>query len=182
VVRTDSGSADLNRNDYVRVKGSVLGQFEGENAFGANLQAVEVRANSVESVDPTEALDPAQSILEVGQTRENQGFSATIGRIEFGEETTRVNVTARNNSVDDASFFTHNARIVQGSTQVDPERASPQYDVPKPQSDLNPGVETEGIVVFGLVDPSVPFTIELDWSSRGRGVRPQPLVFEIPAS
>jgi hypothetical protein len=29
------------------------------------------------------------------------------------------------------------------------------------------------------VDPSAPFTIELDWSSRGRGVRAQPLIFEI---
>src|SRR5215210_1244889 len=179
VVRAHADSADINRDDYVRVKGSVGGQFEGENAFGAKRQAVEVQADSVDSVDPAEALDPAQSILQVGQTRENQGFSATIDRIEFGEETTRVNVTARNNSGYKVSFFTHNAKIVQGSKQVDPDRYSLRFDIPEPQSDLNPSVETEGVVVFGPVDPSGPFTIELNWSSRGRDVRAQPLVFEI---
>ena len=122
MVRADADSADLNRDDYVRVKGSVGGQFEGENAFGAKRQAVEVQADSVDPVDPADALDPAQNILKVGQTRENQGFSATIDRIEFGEETTRVNVTARNNSGYKIRFFTHNAKIVQGSKQVDPDR------------------------------------------------------------
>ena len=151
VVRADADAADLNRDDYVRVKGSVGGQFEGENAFGAKRQAVEVQADSVDSVDPAEALDPAQSILQVGQTRENQGFSATVDRIE----------------------------IVQGSKQVDPDRYSLRFDIPEPQSDLNPSVETEGVVVFGPVDPSAPFTIELDWSSRRREVRAQPLIFEI---
>jgi len=62
---------------------------------------------------------------------------------------------------------------------VDPERSSRQYDIPEPQYDLNPGVETEGVVLFGPVDPSAPFTIELDWSSRGLGVRAQPLAFEV---
>lgn len=179
VVRADADSAGINRDDYVRVKGSVGGQFEGENAFAAKRQAVEVQADSVDPIDPAETLDPAQSILQVGQTRENQGFSATIDRIEFGEETTRVNVTARNNSGYKVSFFTHNAKIVQGSEQVDPDRYSLRFDIPEPQSDLNPSVETEGVVVFGPVDPSGPFTIELDWSSRGRDVRAQPLVFEI---
>ena len=179
VVRAHADSADINRDDYVRVKGSVGGQFEGENAFGAKRQTVEVQADSVDPIDPAEALDPTQSILQVGQTRENQGFSATIDRIEFGEETTRVNVTASNNSGYKVSFFTHNAKIVQGSKQVDPDRYSLRFDIPEPQSDLNPSVETEGVVVFGPVDPSGPFTIELDWSSRARDVRAQPLVFEI---
>jgi hypothetical protein len=179
VVRADADAADLNRDDYVRVKGSVGGQFEGENAFGAKRQAVEVQADSVDSVDPAEALDPAQSILQVGQKRENQGFSATVDRIEFGEETTRVDLTVRNNTGYKIRFFTHNAKIVQGSKQVDPDRYSLRFDIPEPQSDLNPSVETEGVVVFGPVDPSAPFTIELDWSSRGREVRAQPLIFEI---
>ena len=46
---------------------------------------MELQADSVDSVDPAEAIDPAQSILKVGQTRENQGFSATVEKIEFGE-------------------------------------------------------------------------------------------------
>lgn len=114
MVRADADAADINRDDYVRVKGNVGGQFEGENAFGAKRQTVEVQADSVHSVDPAEALDPAQSILQVGQKRENQGFSATVDRIEFGEETTRVDLTARNNTGSKISFFTHNAKNCPG--------------------------------------------------------------------
>ena len=76
-------------------------------------------------------------------------------------------------------FTGGNAKIVQGSKQVDPDKYSLRFHIPEPQSDLNPSVETEGVVVFGPVDPSALFTIELDWSSRGRKVGAQPLIFEI---
>jgi hypothetical protein len=178
LVRMDPDSANVGSNDYVRVQGTVRGSFEGENPFRGTVTAVEIEADSVEEVDATEALDPAQETVRVGQTREDQGFSATVDKVEFGEETTRVYVTARNNTRNDANFFAHNARIVQGSRQVDPER-SPQYDFPQPQSDLGPGVETEGVLAFGPVDPSRTFRIELEWSSREFRVRAQPLVFEV---
>ena len=64
-------------------------------------------------------------------------------KVEFGEETTRVHVTARNNTRNNASFFTHNARIVQGSRQIDPER-SPQYDLPNPNPISAPALSREG--------------------------------------
>ncbi len=178
LVRTDADSARVRANDYVRVTGTVRGSFEGENPFGANISAVEVEADSVEEVDAAEALDPSQETIQVEQTRQDQGFSVTVDKVEFGEDTTRVYVTARNRTRDNANFFTHNARIIQGSRQVDPER-SPQYDFPKPQSDLSPGTETEGVVAFGPVDPSRTFRIELNWSSRDYRVRAQPLVFEV---
>lgn len=178
LVRTNADSAKVRANDYVRVTGTVRGSFEGENPFGANISAVEVEADSVEEVDAAEALDPAQETVQVEQTRQDQGFSVTVDKVEFGEDTTRVYVTARNRTRDNANFFTHNARIIQGSRQVDPE-SSPQYDFPKPQSDLSPGTETEGVVAFGPVDSSRTFRIELNWSSRDFRVRAQPIVFEV---
>lgn len=59
------GNVDLNPDEYVRVTGSVLGSFEGENAFGASLTATEVQADLVEVVDAGEALDPAQKTIQV---------------------------------------------------------------------------------------------------------------------
>jgi len=38
-------------NDYVHVTGTVMGEFEGENAFGARVTAVQVLALSAEVVD-----------------------------------------------------------------------------------------------------------------------------------
>jgi len=129
-------------------------------------------------VEPAEAIDPAQKTVEVGQTRENQGFSGTLDRVEFGEDTTRAHLTLSNGTGSNASFFTHNAKIIQGARQIDPE-SPPQYDLPKLQSDLSPGVQAEGTIAFGPVDASAPFTVTLDWSSRAPGVRAQPLVFEV---
>jgi hypothetical protein len=48
IVHTDSAPSDLSGGDLVRVTGTVKGAFKGENAFGANLTAVEVQADSVE--------------------------------------------------------------------------------------------------------------------------------------
>ncbi len=48
VVHTDSAPKGLSRDDTVKVTGKVKGEFEGENAFGATVRAVEVQADSVE--------------------------------------------------------------------------------------------------------------------------------------
>lgn len=48
IVHTENAPDGLSDSDYVRVRGKVMGEFEGENAFGASLSAVEVDAESVE--------------------------------------------------------------------------------------------------------------------------------------
>ncbi len=47
-VHTDAAPTGLKSGDYVRIQGVVNGSLEGQNAFGANIRAVEVRAESVE--------------------------------------------------------------------------------------------------------------------------------------
>lgn len=51
IVHTDSAPIGLGSNDLVRVRGKVAGAFEGENAFGATITAVEVDADSVEVIN-----------------------------------------------------------------------------------------------------------------------------------
>jgi hypothetical protein len=48
LVHTDDAPSGLSSGDHVRVQGTVEGAFEGENAFGGNVRAVEVKAHSVE--------------------------------------------------------------------------------------------------------------------------------------
>ena len=48
IVHTDSAPGGLSQGDTVRVKGTVKGARTGENAFGGNVKAVEVEADSVE--------------------------------------------------------------------------------------------------------------------------------------
>jgi hypothetical protein len=48
VVHADSAPSSLSSGDMARVKGKVRGAFQGSNAFGANITATEVDADSVE--------------------------------------------------------------------------------------------------------------------------------------
>ncbi len=178
IVRTDADSARVSSDDYVRVTGNVSGSFEGENAFGATVTAVELEADQIEPVDPIEAIDPTQKSVEVGQTREDNGFSITVDRVDFGREITRVYLSVRNATNNNATFFTHDARIVQGSRQVDTEQPF-EYELPRIPSDISPGVVAEGVVAFGPVDPSTPFSITFNWSSRDYSTKTVPLVFEV---
>jgi hypothetical protein len=98
LVRAEASSLvlGLRSDEYVRVHGTVAGEFEGENAFGGTVTAVGVDADEVERVDAVEAIDPTQETVEVGQTRSSEGFSITLQRLEFGRKHTRAFVVVRN--------------------------------------------------------------------------------------
>jgi hypothetical protein len=179
LVRADK-STKVNDQDYVHVTGKVRGSFTGKNAFGADVNAVDIAADKVEKADAAEALDPTQKTLQVGQMQGNQGFQVSIDKVEFGKETTRVYLTAQNNTPNGASLYDFNARIIQGSKQVNPDNSYEYRDL-EPQTDIAPGVQTSGLIPFGLVDSSAPFTVQLEWNSKDFSLRPQPLVFDISA-
>lgn len=179
VVFTDEALTDLRIDDYVRVRGEVTGSFDGENAFGGMVSAIEVDAESVEVIDdPMTALDPAVETVEVGRTQSDRGFSVTLQRIEFGEETTRVYISAQNGTSSPASLWSYDARLVQGQTQIEPETPF-EYDVPEIPSDLDPGVRAEGVLLFGSADPSQPLRLRLEWYSENYNITPEPLIFQV---
>lgn len=169
---------DLAADDYVRVRGSVQGSFEGENAFGSKVLAVAVEEASIEEIEPMEAVDPTRKTFTVGRTDTDQGFSVTVEKIEFAKNSTRVYVTARNNTGRRADFYLFDAGIVQGSTQIDQETPF-EYEVEEPQENLQPGVVTNGVVSFGPADPDEPFDLRFEWSSYNYNINPKPLVFQI---
>jgi len=179
IVYTDQTDLDLGMDDYVRVQGEVLGTFEGENAFGASLTTPSVQASKVSTVSAGQAIDPATEVREVGQTLGDQGFEVTLDKIEFGEESTRAYVKMANNTGRGASFFTFDAKIQQGSTQVDYLEDSYAYYEEEPQSELRPGVETEGVLAFESVDPNEPFELIVPWSSDNYNINPRDIVFQI---
>ena len=69
IVHADEGSLNLRTDNYVHVRGEVLGEMEGENAFGGTVSAVEVDADQVERVEGVDAIDPTQETVQVGQTQ-----------------------------------------------------------------------------------------------------------------
>lgn len=177
-VVVSEGDVEPEAEDYVRVLGTVDGSFEGENAFGASVVAPRIAASDVEIISAAEALDPARKTLQLSDTQEDQGFSITLNKLEFAENTTRVYVTAENGTGDPVSFYGFDSKIIQGTKQLDQEEPF-EYDLAEPQSDLNPGVQTEGAMVFGPVDPAQPFQIQFEWYSENFNITANPIVFEV---
>lgn len=179
LVRTGEESLGLRGEDYVRVTGTVLGSFEGENAFGGGVSAVEIDADEVERVEAVEAVDPTQETVEVGQTQSSEGFSVTLQRLEFGRRHTRAFISARNEGEKTAKLDLYRAKIIQGEDragQTDPY----EYNVPKPKSGLPTGESTEGVVIFGHADPTQPLQVSFAWERGGfMGDKPEPLIFEV---
>jgi hypothetical protein len=179
IVYTDQTDLDLNMDDYVRVRGEVLGSFRGENAFGGSITAPTVQASKVSTVSAGQAIDPATEVRVINRTVGGQGFDVTLQKIEFGKESTRAYVALANNTNHGASFYTFDAQIVQGSTQVDYLQDSYAYYDEEPQAELRPGVRTEGVLAFGPVDPKQPFQLRLPWTSDNYNIHTRPVVFQI---
>src|SRR5829696_9148423 len=93
--------------------------MKGKNAMGGTVTAVMVEADKVEHVSAVEAVDPAQKTIRVGKTLSDQGFSITLQKIEFGEKDTRAYVSAYNGTDNVASFYDFDAKIIQGTHQLD---------------------------------------------------------------
>ncbi len=181
VVVTDE-DVSLEVDDHVRVRGEVVGSFEGENAFGASIVAPQIEASSVGHVDAAEALDPAKETIGGGITATDPaGFTVAVEKIELGEETTRVYVSARNDTGYLARFYaSFDSRIVQGSKQIDPDTTSSyEFGLPEPQSELSPGVQTEGVVVYGPISPTEPFELRFKWTSENYAITPSELTFSV---
>jgi hypothetical protein len=180
IVRTDRSALKFRTDDYVHVSGTVLGEMEGQNAFGGTVSAVEVEADNVERVGAMAAVDPTQKTVEVGQTRSSsEGFSVTLEKVEFGMKHTRVYLTARNDGTKVAKLDFYGSKIIQNSNRVG-QNDPYDYNLPKPQAGLQPGEQTEGAVIFGRADPSQPLQVSLAWEYGGfMAPKPQPLVFAV---
>ena len=179
IVHTDSESLDLRTDNYVHVRGKVLGEMVGENAFGGEVSAVEVDAYSVERVEGVEAIDPTLDTLEVGQTQSGEGLSITLESLDLGTKHVRAHVTARNEGEKTAKLNLDRSRFVQGGERIG-TRDPYDYSVTKPKSGLSTGEETEGTVIFGRPDPSKPFEVVFEWESGGYMAKnPDPIVFQI---
>lgn len=171
-----SGDAAIASDDFVRVIGECDGAFKGENAFGAEVTAVKVVAKSVEKVDATAAGAPPTKTVKVGTSADQHGLVVTIDKVEFTSDDTRVYVTVKNGTKDKASFYSFNAKAVQGSTQSDAESFT---DYPEVQSELLPGISSSGVIAFGPLEESQPVKFYFEGQSDNWDLDFKPYQFTI---
>lgn len=147
--------------DFVTIKGTVDGMFEGENAFGATLSYPQISASSVEVSSYAEIAAPTKKeVIPENNSVDQYGYVVTVDKIELADSETRVYVTVTNSGSETFNFYDFNCKIVQGDKQYD---ATDNYDAgyEEVQSEILPGISSSGVIVFDAIE-ECDFTLLLD--------------------
>ncbi|TMN23242.1 DUF4352 domain-containing protein [Lentibacillus cibarius] len=179
IVGVEDPDLDVSSEDYIRVSGVIRDEFTGENAFGAELKALVVGADTVEVVDYVTAVSPAMETIQVDQSQDQHGYVMHVDKVEIADNMTRVYVKITNNTDKEISFYSFNSRLLIGNKQLEEEQV---YDsgLPEVQSSILPGMETEGVITFPAVDPSTEtMTFHAEGSSENYDLNFKPFTFDI---
>jgi len=150
---------DVREGTYVTVTGTIAGASGGTNAFGGSLQVVQIVATSVVLTDATAMLGaPLASVLP-GASLDQHGLTISITRVDQFADRTLVHLTAVNGSGLRASVYEYSMKVVQGAEQFD---VVSDFELPRWQSEVLPGVITNGIVRFPAFDVSQPFQLVIE--------------------
>jgi hypothetical protein len=136
----------IKSGDYVRLVGKVGSTFKGKNAFGAEISAPTIIAASVNTITYME-LTPIIGTIDVNETQEEHGYKVTLEKVEFTEEETRFFITVVNDSKSNLNIYTYSSKVVQNNRQFEPQ-SNYMADYPELQSDLLPGIVSDGILTF----------------------------------
>jgi len=151
----------VKEDDFIIVIGKVKGKFEGENAFGAKLEIPTIEAGYIEAGTRNGVVAPTEIEVPVNQTNTQHDFTVTLNKIELAKNETRFFVKLKNESKDNISFYTYSSKITQDTKQYEAESS---YDTGQElPSEILPGVEAEGIIVFPAIEKTPKqLTIHLD--------------------
>ncbi|MGF7534692.1 DUF4352 domain-containing protein [Bacillus mexicanus] len=173
---SDDSNLDIKDDDIIHVVGTVKDKFDGENALGGSVSAPRIVADSIEKSDYATAFAPAQKTINVNKTQNQHGFALTLQKVELAEKETRLYVNIENKSKDEINFYKFNAKITADNKQIEPKSDLSEY--PKIQSEILPGVKTEGVIAFPKIE-SKTANIILDGSSENYDITINPFTFEV---
>ena len=185
IVYVDGTDHTFDVDDYISVDGMILGEFEGENAFGGTVTAPMIDADSIEVLSYMDAVAPTVTeITPDGASAEQYGITLTVDKIEFAENETRVYMTESNASEDAFSLYTYMISIVQNGQQIEQDMASSSiYEggYEELSDNLLPGASSSGVLVFPEMDSSAGFQIHAEGMSSNYEQQFEPFVIEVSA-
>lgn len=172
---------ELEDGDYVKLYGEVADVFEGENMMGGTIIAPAIVAYKVEIVSYKDAVMPTiATAIANTPTMEQYGYSVTVQNIELAEQETRVYISIQNNGANEFTLYDFNALLIQDSTQYETQR-NYEADYPEHQSDIRPGIKTEGVLVFPAINQG-PFQLIMEARSSDWDEDIQDYVFDCTMS
>lgn len=179
IVYADKETAsDVKEDDFIKVDGKITGTFTGDNYFGAEIKALMIEAESLETGSYDDVYAPAENVREVGETREQHGVSVTLDRIEYAKGEARVYISVKNESGYQASVYTYDAKAIQDGKQYEHEdnyEAGYDSDI----GDVLDGASKDGVLRFRGLDPEKPVKIQIGAYSDNYDIEMKDYVFEI---
>lgn len=170
---------DVKEDDIIHVIGTVNGEQKGTNSFGAELNLPLIIADRIEKSDYATAFAPAVKTINANQQQNQKGYVITVKKIEFAETETRVYISITNTMKNDKiNFYTFNTKAVQGNKQFETtDNFEAGYQ--EPQTEILPGVTTDGILLYPVMDANSPIKIVLEGSCDNYDIDIKPFTFEI---
>jgi hypothetical protein len=179
LIKINDPQLDVKKDDIIHVTGTVEKAYKGKNAFGAEITAPLINASKIEKSDYAQAFSPAIKAIDVNKEIDQNGYVIKVSKVELAQQETRVYLKITNNSQNKINFYTFNSNATQGNKQFD-NKDNFKANYPKLQSNILPGVSTEGILVLQPMDPNGDtIKLLLNGSSDNYKIKINPFVFEI---
>ncbi len=156
-VRTNPG---VTEDQWVRVEGLLNSYFNTQNLLGSEIRLPVVFAHNVTVITRADAVPSILTVL-VDQNITRHGLTITLERLEVADSETRLYISAKNDSPNNASLYTYDAVLVQGTRQIKSKTLFGQ-DIGEPDTTLVSGTETQGVLLYEPVSP-VNSPIKLIW-------------------
>ena len=179
IVGVEEPDLQVSTDDYVLIKGTVQGQMDGENLMGGTVTAPVILADTIEVIDYITAVSPTTKEIPVEQEQDQHGILVTLKKIELADNQTRVYITVANNTDSNVSLYDSNMKLIVGNKQLEPEYL-PETGLPELQSDILPGVESEGVVIFPAIEEGATgLKLHAEGYSDNYEIDLKPFVFEV---
>ncbi|MCP6680765.1 DUF4352 domain-containing protein [Bacillus nakamurai] len=177
LIMSHDSNLKVKEDDIIHIVGKVKDKYEGKNALGGSVSAPRIVADKIEKSDYATAFAPAEKIIKVNKTENHSGYALTLQKVELAKNQTRVYVSIENKTKDQINFYDFNTKITADNKQLEPD-SDIEGNYSKIQSDILPGVKTEGVIVFPKLKGQKA-SIILKGSSDNYDLTINPFTFEI---
>jgi hypothetical protein len=112
-----------------------------------------------------QAINPAEKTIVQEETQTKGGIKVILHKVEFSPKNTRVFLTVDNlNQKAAITFYDTGAKAIQGKKQY---ATTYSYDTefPNINSDIPPGIEENGIILFEPLDYKTPTSARLQFEA-----------------
>lgn len=145
----------VNRDDYVKINGTVKGKYSGESYVTSSDSAPEIESDSIEKISAVEAF-PAEKSVDVNQTNSQNGINATISKVEFTSDgELRIYLKVENTTGGSIHAYPNQGVVVQDGNQISPDTTKTYlYNTNLTYGDIQSGASIDIILAFANTSQS----------------------------